>query len=303
MPNARLATIINFCTLDYPFLPHLLKEAKKFSSSIYVVLADHLFNGRKEDIQDIWSIAAEFSDVSFILFPYLHKPIFWRGLSLETTAHMWHNVNRLVGFHHLSDEIDYVFFLDADEIPEGDNLRTLLSYYPYEKYDCIKFACYWYFRKPIFQATVYETSPLMAKKSVLTRKLIMQKYERTGMFVYAKGEKIEGVLGENVKPVLHHYSWVRTKEEMLEKVRSWGHKHNKDWESLIHEEFSSEFQGKDFVHGYSFNLVESFIPLDLQAKPSKKIQNAPQNLKTLSETELFNILGVSLLSKLFTRHR
>ena len=58
-------------------------------------------------------------------------------------------------------------------------------------------------------------------------------------------------------PFVHHYSWVRTKEEMLKKVENWGHKHDKNWTSLIEEEFSRPFNGTDFVHGYSYNIVEN----------------------------------------------
>jgi hypothetical protein len=55
---------------------------------------------------------------------------------------------------------------------------------------------------------------------------------------------------------MHHYSWVRTKEEMLRKVKAWGHTNDKDWNTLIEEEFSREFNGKDFVHGYNFEILK-----------------------------------------------
>jgi hypothetical protein len=56
--------------------------------------------------------------------------------------------------------------------------------------------------------------------------------------------------------LMHHFSWVRSKDEMLQKVDSWGHKFDKDWISLIHEEFSRPFNGTDFVHNYAYNIVE-----------------------------------------------
>ena len=57
--------------------------------------------------------------------------------------------------------------------------------------------------------------------------------------------------------MMHHFSWVRTKEEMLTKVKNWGHASDKDWIVGIEEEFSRDFNGTDFVHGYSYNIVEN----------------------------------------------
>ena len=61
-------------------------------------------------------------------------------------------------------------------------------------------------------------------------------------------------------PFIHHYSWVRTKEEMLKKVLNWGHKDDSfDWISKIEEEFSRDFNGTDFIHRYNYNIVNNFI--------------------------------------------
>jgi hypothetical protein len=57
--------------------------------------------------------------------------------------------------------------------------------------------------------------------------------------------------------MIHHYSWVRTKEEMLRKVKSWTHSGDRDWVSQVEKEFAHEFNGTDFVHGYEYNIVEN----------------------------------------------
>jgi hypothetical protein len=54
----------------------------------------------------------------------------------------------------------------------------------------------------------------------------------------------------------NHYSWVRTKEEMLRKVTSWAHSNDTNWTALVEEEFSREFNGTDFVHGYQYDILE-----------------------------------------------
>jgi hypothetical protein len=48
---------------------------------------------------------------------------------------------------------------------------------------------------------------------------------------------------------------------MLLKVKNWGHNNDRDWQSLIEEEFSREFNGKDFVHGYTYTVVENTFNL------------------------------------------
>jgi hypothetical protein len=44
---------------------------------------------------------------------------------------------------------------------------------------------------------------------------------------------------------------------MLRKVKNWSHKNDRNWDDLIEEEFSRDFNGKDFVHNYSYEIVEN----------------------------------------------
>lgn len=68
-------------------------------------------------------------------------------------------------------------------------------------------------------------------------------------------------MGLDKKPLAHHYSWVRTKGEMLKKVETFGHKSDRDWVALVEKEFSHEFSGKDFVSGYEYETVEPYISI------------------------------------------
>jgi subtilase family serine protease len=40
---------------------------------------------------------------------------------------------------------------------------------------------------------------------------------------------------------------------MIQKVISWGHNKDIDWVSLIEQEFTHDFNGKDFINKYGFN--------------------------------------------------
>ena len=66
--------------------------------------------------------------------------------------------------------------------------------------------------------------------------------------------------------IMHHFSWVRTKEQMLKKVKSWAHQGDKQWVSLIEEEFKYSFKGRDFVHNYKFIDVENIFKIDIYGR-------------------------------------
>jgi len=61
----------------------------------------------------------------------------------------------------------------------------------------------------------------------------------------------------------HHYSWARTKEQMLTKVKNWGHRKQRNWQELVENEFSHEFNGKDFIHGYNYSRVPNLFDIKL----------------------------------------
>jgi hypothetical protein len=54
---------------------------------------------------------------------------------------------------------------------------------------------------------------------------------------------------------------VRTKAQMLAKVRAWGHRHDRDWPALVEAEFSGPFAGTDFVKGLKFDAVPNSFAL------------------------------------------
>ena len=122
------------------------------------------------------------------------------------------------------------------------------------------FDVYWYFRNKKYQATKFEASSIvMSDKNYVTTKQIFDVSERWALGV---NEIIKLCRSLEDKPLFHHYSWAKGKDEneckelLLQKTKSWGHTTDKDWKSLIEEEFSRPFNGKDFVHGYSYKILE-----------------------------------------------
>lgn len=249
----NIATIINYCSNEYQFIEESVKSVGRFSRQINVVMADHLFDGTKETEEDVQkattAVHSAVPGSELIVFEYDHN------ITSAYGTRYWHNMCRWIGVSVLLPEIDYVLFLDADEIAEGEKFKTWIEEHENNLPQTIKFANYFYFRERKYQAKTYEDSIVMAaNRENLRNQNVMFAMERDS--IYESGlTKIRSIVDSNNLPMFHHYSWVRTREQMLRKVRCWGHNKDKNWEALVEEEFSRPFNGKDFVHGYEYNIL------------------------------------------------
>jgi len=103
-------------------------------------------------------------------------------------------------------------------------------------------------------------SGLLARREVLTPENILNIDERLGLYLALPEKKILHQRGIDGLPFIHHYSWVRSKEQMLKKVITWAHYWEKDWPSMVEKEFSHPFSGKDFCSDLEYETVEPYIP-------------------------------------------
>ncbi|MBI9086563.1 MAG: hypothetical protein JEZ11_23400 [Desulfobacterales bacterium] len=250
-----IGTIINFCSLDHRFIGPCVQAVAPFSSHVVVPWADHLFDNTPEDLALIARSAAENPEAEFVPFAYHHS------ITEMLRSRFWHNYARWVGLARLAETCDWVLFLDADEIVETDRFTEFLARSEFHRYDHLYFANYWYFREPRFRARQIEDSPAMVKRDIVTVNRIFHENERTTFRRLPNG--LRRVAGIDGRPMFHHYSWVMDQARMRQKVRTWGHSldTDRDWDRLVEEEFSREFSGKDFVHGYDFDEVEPLISL------------------------------------------
>ena len=250
----RIATVINYCTNDYRFIKQCIDAVRPFSKQIIVPVSDHFFDGTLENRELLQKTFDENPGVTFIEYE-------WDSLSggKDLGPRYWHNMSRIIGVNQTADDIEQVLFLDSDEIMDS----TLFTKFVTENrlsYDSYKIAAYWYFREPIYRATRL-TGPAVLIKRRKIRINPFSPWEREQMFDLLEGAtKLEDATYKG-EVMLHHYSWVRTKEQMLKKVQSWGHKGEKNWVELVEEEFSRPFNGKDFVHGFEYKVVENKFDL------------------------------------------
>ena len=271
-----VGTVINFCTNESRFIGPCLSQALLFSKQVIVPVASHFFDGTPENWDLLEKIYEAFPECLFVEYPFIPHRISQAIFKTVKPTAFWHSMSRLIGASLLDKTIEWVFFLDADEIGEGIRVKEWLDY---NEIRCsLHFANYWYFRESCYRAEPLEDSIVLAKRGALTSDVLLNERERDAI---AFDRRM--VLGLDGKPLFHHFSWVRTEKEMLQKVKSWSHRHDRNWKEAIHKEFSGPFQGRDFVHGYQFHTVPP--PFQVSAEPFFE-PKGKKNVLRLSESEV-----------------
>jgi hypothetical protein len=146
-------------------------------------------------------------------------------------------------------ECDYVLFLDVDEIVDAE----IFLQCDFQAYDAVRLPSYFYFREPIYRAIdQHPLNALLVRKTAIeSPEMILDVLERKGLYDQVQGSKII-----DQRRLVHHYSWVRTKPELVQKVRTWGHRHDREWLELIEKEFSEPFERIDRIHGFEYETVD-----------------------------------------------
>jgi hypothetical protein len=238
----KIDSIVPFCSYDKEYINRAIAGVRTVSNNIFVIYSDRLFNGELEDQSVISKVKSDNPDCKF------YELKFDNNKSIKKH----HNLQRYIGY--VMSKSDYLLMVDSDEVFESDKLKQWIENKT-EFADVTSFANYWYFRSEKYQATTFEDSPVLVKRDKITNAMLEHELERN-IYKYVGLNSDLKVYGLDGNPMCHHYSWALSKEQMLRKVDSWGHKYDRDWKSLVEEEFSREFNGTDFVHGYTYKILE-----------------------------------------------
>ncbi|MCE1190511.1 MAG: hypothetical protein LWX56_15385 [Ignavibacteria bacterium] len=252
--SGKIGAIINFSALDGPFIDACIDNTLKVADVVVVAAFNQLFTGT-DDSEGLQKIISR----------NMHKPVTFHVTDLPYTGKpqtsIYHNLTRIIGSELMRQQVDYVLFIDGDEIVDPEVFNAWKSTAVFDFVN-VRFENYWYFREPVYQSTSVENSPLLINEAFLRFLLDMER----GAIRHQTHDRsfYEFEIGRFISPPsFHHYSWVRTKEQMMEKVKNFGHNTDRDWVSLVEEEFTHGFTGKDFVHGYTYNVVENKFNITL----------------------------------------
>jgi hypothetical protein len=291
MDGPVVATVLNFCSNEARFLKSCIEQCRIFSRQIVIPVCDHLFDGTPENRDFLQQVYAAFPDCQFIEYPFISQPLSERRRNKATVAHFWPCVSRLVGTQYLNDDVEQVLYLDVDEIPDGKRFSEWLKSGDCAQHSGLRLAGYWYFREARYQALNWEDTAMVVRRRLLDDSALLSEDERGAIYHSIPGPKRRVATHPDGYPMFHHYSWVRTKEEMLVKVRAWGHRADRDWERLVEQEFSQPFSGKDFVHGYSFQECSPQFSISLQPPQFVADSVGKTQVSVLTERELLKIVS------------
>ena len=248
---AILGCVVNYCTNDYRFLAPCLEGLRAISDEIVVAVCDRFFDGQSEDRELLNMSYLENSWVQFVQYSYeggygLYER---RGeIGGEAHARSLANTGRYVGLSRLSDQVEYVIFADVDEIGDGVQLKKWAKKGEFS--DAMLLASYVYLGHEGRRSQAHAHAYLVVNRKKLMPEMLFNSYERPGFYNSFEGDKKAFIVGEGGEPMIHHYNWVRSPEELKRKIASWGHRDERDWASII------QTGGLEGVTGHQYSEVE-----------------------------------------------
>lgn len=264
--SACVGTVVSYCDMERHFLRHAVREALKFSRHVVVVSCDAMFDGTPQDADELQRVKSEFcaADVTFVQVHIDPVDELIDAPELMRRPAYWNNRMRWEGVRVLRPECDYVLFMDADEVAEGERVAAYVRAMPAATpgAPAIKFANYWYLREPTLRSRQIEDSvTLVPRHRVLDRDAVMLcDQERDAL---AHEPVLRSVTDGRPAPMFHHFSWVRTPEDLVRKVRLWSHRDDRDWETAVRAELRRPIEPghHDVIFGRGYEIVAS--PFDI----------------------------------------
>lgn len=262
-------SIILYCSLERQFrdvcIANALRVAKATGGIVLVVTCSHLLTGKVEPRFEYAGAEEGEGILHHLLIEYDDKA---KRTNQEWILHFRAEATRRMALKaHLES---YTLYLDADEVIDvprflawwksawdghGGGNEKLHSFLP----AAFHLNNAWYFRDVRLKACVREDSAVMVEQSKVTPDMFSRiKADREELALLCLGG--DAVQLRNIKhsftaldgePLIHHFSWVRSLEIVLEKVKAWGHAGERDWESIVREAWAAPLLVKEPIHGYT----------------------------------------------------
>ena len=263
-----VSVIISYSSNEKVTIIPILSQSSKFSDDIVVSFGSRLLNGSAEDKGHIATLSRSFPTVQFAEYQidFSLNLSNQAGVQSRPKAY-WHNLARWTGARKLRRK-QWVFVLDADEVPDGRLVRKWIhrAYAGLTAATCYKMASFWYFKKPTFQATTLEDAPLLIHYNHLTRANIFGDSEREHLVTHSQCDVQHFFKDKEGQILWHHYSWVRSKSAMTQKMKHWGHADDRFKDINVETTVEEVFKDKnvnDFVHQYQYRQVNNVFGIQV----------------------------------------
>lgn len=281
----RISAVISFCSNDWRFLKKCVEGVSAFCEQVIITVCDHSFDGSRENYGLLEKAFHSFPNCQFLEFNFnaeqSYRPFSTLHPDHPHWRHEWHNTGRWLSYFYSIPETEFLFFLDCDEIVDPQRFKDWLTGAGTKDFSAYRFAGFWHFREAKFEAVTCDDLSLLVKKTAIDPDFLWSEDERMGLFQHLSGKKKLGVRGCDGAPMIRHYSGVRTQEEFIKKFSSWGHHWERDWKSLIREEFSRPFNGEDFIRHYRYRETEPIFDPLLEKAPETQNVTYEEHLKGL----------------------
>lgn len=259
----KISVVINYCTNEKYFLDACIENVQYFSNDIVVSYGSKLYDGTPENIKLINESRHKYPNVKFVEYKVdpsidLNQQL---GVISRPKAY-WHNLARWTGFEKLNNKY-WTLFLDVDEIPDGKKFLNFIQTKDLEEDVIYKIANYWYYKFVNYQSVYWEDSAILLNTSDLKKENFFGDLERNHILSSSTINNVcRFATNTDGLPLIHHYSWVRTKRQLMFKLRNWGHASDiSNGEKICDLMFStSEFNNVIKNHRYIY--VQDYFNID-----------------------------------------
>jgi hypothetical protein len=271
--NALIPITVN----DFRFLPILMKQLDFICGKVVFIYSDYLFNQKEQDkqkLQKIFELPKKLGLTS--TFEFVKYEIdfnvneFFVSEYKNSPKRYWINKARMDGFDYIDKNAKWVLLIDSDEIPDSCEFlkwADTINWDDIESKDIftLNFDNYVYFWKNCFVKYETENSIVLLNEKVFRNRkkyepLFLNEFERTVFYRFIPENYCKMNIKFNNKCLFHHYSWVRTLEEMKSKVLNWGHSDDHLFVELNYNDGSREKERKVSInYMYANYFAHKFI--------------------------------------------
>ncbi|MFT3932686.1 MAG: hypothetical protein QM726_03640 [Chitinophagaceae bacterium] len=260
-----IEAIILYCSLDRRFIAPCLENLLRTGFvSCHVIMYDHLYGGVPEDVTAEESFIRKSAEEWFNAGLVRLTTLPWQPA--ESTLY-FEAAGRYYGAQQSTAR--HLLFIDADEIVDTVAFTRWCTNDWDKSKKAVKLNQYLYFIHPAYRLDVQSHNTVIADGNY-ARSLPLRVEARWNAYWNNQNRlsRWTAKLGLNPyfsiqrgTPFIHHFTYVRTKAEMLKKVANWSHNKDHDnWAELIEQLYANANKHK--IGGHGFTHVENVFDID-----------------------------------------